>query len=203
MSYNEKIAARFRGFLPVIIDIETSGVNPKKDALLEIGAVTVGFDENDKLVPKEEFHTHIEAFKGANFDEQSMKINRIQPFHPFRFAKPEPDVVELLNNFVRPIIKESSCNRGVLVGHNAWFDLAFLNAMQERVQLKKNLFHKFTCLDTASLGELVYGHTVLAELLKRAKIEFDPKEHHSALYDARKTAELFCKMINQQPWPYS
>ena len=102
-------------------------------------------------------------------------------------------------SFLQNIQKKSGCNRCVLIGHNSWFDLAFLNAAIARNKIKNNPFHAFTSLDTATLSAAVYGQTVLAEALKCAEIPFDNDSHHSAIYDAEQTAKLFCKIINQLP----
>ena len=44
------IAYRFRGFLPVVIDVETGGFNAQTDALLEIAAVLIGMDDKGCLL---------------------------------------------------------------------------------------------------------------------------------------------------------
>lgn len=46
------MARRFRGFLPVVIDVECGGFNSATDALLEIAAVTIGMDEQGLLYPR-------------------------------------------------------------------------------------------------------------------------------------------------------
>lgn len=199
--YNPKIAERFRGYLPVIIDIEAGGLNPLTDALLEIAAVTVNCDAAGKFYRAETWQNHVEPFPGAILNPESLAINKIDPGHPFRFAVPEAQSLTELFNKLQPILKQTGCNRCVLVGHNAWFDLAYINAAVARTKVKGNPFHAFTSLDTATLGALVYGHTVLAELLKKANIHFDNELHHSAIYDAEQTAELFCTIVNKWSWP--
>lgn len=199
--YNPKIAQRFRGYLPVIVDIEAGGLNPLTDALLEIAAVTVNCDDAGKFSVAESWQNHVEPFEGAILNPESLAINKIDPTHPFRFAVSEAVALTQLFDKLEPIRKQAGCIRCVLVGHNAWFDLAYLNAAIARTKIKSNPFHAFTSLDTATLGALSFGHTVLAELLKRANLHYDNELHHSALYDAQQTAELFCKIVNQWPWP--
>ncbi len=199
--YNPKIAKRFRGYYPVVIDVETGGLNPNTDALLEIAAVTINCDENGIFYPSETFQEHIKPFSGGKLNPESLAINKIDPDHPFRFAVAEGIALEDIFVKLQKIQKQAGCNRCVLVGHNAWFDLAFLNAAITRSKTKRNPFHAFTSFDTATLGAITYGHTVLAEALKRADIPFNNDEHHSAIYDAQQTALLFCKIINQWPWP--
>ncbi|MCH9769399.1 MAG: ribonuclease T [Gammaproteobacteria bacterium] len=189
---------RFDGYLPVVLDVETGGLDPIKNALLEVAAVTVDFNAQAELQIREHFSTHVEAFKGAKLNPQSMEINKIDPDHPFRFAMSEAKALTELFNFVSQALIETDCRRAILVGHNAHFDLSFILAACQRCQLESP-FHSFTVFDTATLGGLAYGKTVLAKILKKAGIAFDKNQAHSALYDAQKTAELFCQIINRDP----
>ena len=195
-----KIKNRFQGYLPIVVDLETGGVNANTDALLEIAAIFVEMDpETNLLKPNFEdtFHTHIIPFEGAHIEHEALEINKIDPGHPFRFAESEFDVLTALFKRVNAELEKTACRRAVLVGHNAHFDLGFLHAADDRTKLyNKNPFHKFTVFDTATLGAAVYGRSVLAKALHAAKISFNKDEAHSALYDAQKTAELFCKIIN-------
>jgi len=187
---------RFRGFLPVVIDVETGGLNPQTDALLEIAASFVGINEANKLYRDKTLAYHIEPFPGTNLDPESLEFNKIDPFHPFRFARPEKDVLKELFQAIQQTVHTFRCQRAVLVGHNAWFDLLFVKAAAARNHLALP-FHAFTCFDTASLAGVSLGQTVLAKALEKAGIEFDTREAHSAIYDAEKTAELFCYIVNR------
>lgn len=193
-----KIKDRFDGYLPIVIDLETAGVNPLKHALLELAAVLLDFDEQGLLTPIKRFSCHILPFEGSVIDPAALAINRIDPYHPFRFAVSEQKALEEFFAFVHTALAETGCRRAVLVGHNAHFDLSFLQAALLRNRLKKNPFHAFTCFDTATLSALMFGKTVLAKALRSAGIAFNKEEAHSAIYDAEKTAELFCYILNQQ-----
>lgn len=197
----KKIAERFRGFLPVIVDVETGGLDPKTDALLELAAITIDCDQEGLFRPVDSIHFHIEPFKNANLDPKSLQITGIDPFHPFRFAVTEKEMFSGLFEFLKNAQRQTNCSRSILVGHNAWFDLSFVNSAMVRNNIQKSPFHKFTSIDTSTIGMMMVGHTVLAEALKRANIEFDSNSFHSALYDATKTAEFFCKALNSLPWP--
>lgn len=187
---------RFRGFLPVVVDIETAGVEPKKNALLEICIVLVEMDEQGFLYRGESHFEHVLPFSGAELDQKSLEFNQIDPFQPLRFAVEEKVALENLFAPINAALKKAKCQRAVLVGHNAWFDLLFLKEAINRTGVKSP-FHAFTCFDTATLGGLIYGQTVLAKAAKAGGIRFDPNEAHSAIYDAEKTADLFCDMVNQ------
>ncbi len=188
---------RFRGYLPVVIDIETAGFNAKKNALLEIAAVIVELNSDCELHITEHYSTHVIPFKNAEFDEAALKFNGIDPYHPFRMALDEKDALELIFKPIKAAIKRNNCTKAILVGHNPAFDIAFLNAAIHRTQIKKSPFHPFSTFDTATLGGLAYQQTVLAKIAKTAGMEWDNDKAHSALYDAEKTAELFCKIINR------
>jgi ribonuclease T len=188
---------RFRGYLPVVIDIETAGFNAKKHALLEIAAVIVEFDCNRELIITERHATHVVPFKNAELDEAALKFNGIDPHHPFRMAIEEQEALQLLFAPIQKAIKRNNCNRAILVGHNPAFDIAFLNAAIHRTQIKRSPFHPFSTFDTATLGGLVYQQTVLSKIVQSAGIAWDDDKAHSALYDAEKTAELFCLIVNR------
>lgn len=190
------MADRFRGFLPVVVDVETGGFNCKTDALLEIGAVIVGFDDSGELIRKETIRHHVKPFAGANIELASLAVNGIDPDHPLRPALDERDALGRTFREVRRAIRENNCSRAILVGHNAHFDLGFLNEAIMRAGIKRNPFHPFSCFDTATLCGVAYGQTVLARAVKAAGLEFDEASAHSAAYDAEITADLFCQIIN-------
>jgi len=188
---------RFRGYLPVVIDIETAGFNAKKNALLEIAAVIVELNSDCDLYITERYTTHVIPFKNSELDEAALKFNGIDPYHPFRMAVDEKDALEMIFKPIRAAIKRNNCTKAILVGHNPAFDIAFLNAAIHRTQIKRSPFHPFSSFDTATLGGLAYQQTVLAKVAQAAGIEWDNEKAHSALYDAEKTAELFCKIVNR------
>lgn len=188
---------RFRGYLPVIVDIETAGFNPKKNAVLEIAAVIVEYDNKQHLHITERHTTHVVPFKNAELDPSALKFNGIDPHHPFRMALEEKEALDLIFKPIRAAIKRNDCTRAILVGHNPAFDIAFLNAAIQRTQIKRSPFHPFSTFDTATLGGLVYQQTVLAKIAQAADMEWDKEKAHSALYDAEMTAEIFCKIVNR------
>ncbi|MGQ7958532.1 ribonuclease T [Pseudomonas sp. SP16.1] len=191
------MAARFRGYLPVVVDVETGGFNCATDALLEIAATTIAMDESGFLYPD---HTHffrIEPFEGANIEAAALEFTGIKLDHPLRMAVGEEHALGEIFKSIRKSIKSAGCKRAILVGHNSSFDLGFLNAAVARCGIKRNPFHPFSSFDTATLAGLAYGQTVLAKACQTAGIEFDGKEAHSARYDTEKTAELFCGIVNR------
>ncbi len=192
-----RMACRFRGYLPVVVDVETGGFNAKRDALLEIAAVLIDMDENGRLLCGETIAHHVEPFPGANLDPKALEFNGIDPYHPFRFAVPEREALLSIFQAVRKAIKQYDCNRAILVGHNPTLDLQFINAAAERCNLKRNPFHPFSSFDTATLGGVAYGQTVLSRVCQAAGLGWDSEQAHSAIYDAEMTARLFCRIVNR------
>ncbi|MBU6478083.1 MAG: ribonuclease T [Xanthomonadaceae bacterium] len=196
-AYAERLRTRFRGFLPVVVDVETGGFDAQHDALLEIAAVIVSMDGDGMLAPEPVVSTHVEAFPGSHIDPKSLEVTGIDPDQPLRGALPERAALDLIFKPVRAAIKASGCQRAILVGHNAAFDLGFLNAAVLRSGHKRNPFHPFSCFDTATLGGLAYGQTVLSRAVQAAGYEWNADEAHSAVYDAERTAALFCTIVNR------
>ncbi|MDU8924044.1 ribonuclease T [Pasteurellaceae bacterium LIM206] len=187
---------RFRGYYPVIIDVETAGFNAKTDALLELAAITVKMNENGLLVPDQRCHFHIQPFEGANISPESLKFNGIDIDNPLRGAVSETEAITGLFQMVRRGQKAANCQRSIIVAHNAAFDQGFVMAAAERTKVKRNPFHPFGMFDTATLSGFIFGQTVLVKACQAANIPFDGKQAHSALYDTERTAELFCYMVN-------
>ncbi|MFK8051988.1 MAG: ribonuclease T [Woeseiaceae bacterium] len=192
-----RINQRFRGFLPVVVDVETGGFNAATDALLEIAAVTIQANDSGRFSREETVRFHVKPFEGANMEPASLAVNGIDPDHPLRPAIDERDALQRVFKEVRAAVREHECTRAVLVGHNAFFDLNFLNAAIARCNIKRSPFHPFSCFDTATLGGVALGQTVLSRAVRRAGIDWDESQAHSAAYDAEKTADLFCEIVNR------
>ncbi|MEM6049766.1 ribonuclease T [Erwinia sp. P7711] len=191
------LSSRFRGFYPVVIDVETAGFDAKTNALLEVAAVTLKMDENGWLEKDQTLHFHVEPFEGSVLLPEALAFNGIDPSDPLRGAVSEYEALHAIFKLVRKGIKDRDCNRAIMVAHNATFDLNFMNAAAERTGLKRNPFHPFVTFDTAALSGLVLGQTVLAKACAAAGMAFDSNQAHSALYDTVQTADLFCELVNR------
>lgn len=197
-----RLKDRFRKFLPVVVDVETAGFNAQTDALLEIACIPILLNEEGLFYPGEALNAHIEPFEGANLEPSALSFTGIDPTNPMRKAIAEDEKTALRRIFkgLKEVRRAEDCRQCVLIGHNAHFDLAFLNAAVFRTNSKShNPFHNFSVFDTVTLSALAFGQTVLARACKAAGLEFDGKDAHSALYDTQKTAELFCYILNQYP----
>jgi ribonuclease T len=191
------MARRFRGYLPVVVDIETGGFNAETDALLEIAAVLINMDTDGVLSRGATHSFHVKPFEGARLDPVSLSVTGIDPFHPLRPALPERDALQRVFREIRHALRAFDCRRAILVGHNAAFDLGFLNAAVKRADVKRNPFHPFSCFDTATLAGAALGQTVLAKAVTVCGLEWDSSSAHSAVYDAERTADLFCLVCNR------
>lgn len=191
------MSRRFRGFMPVVVDVETGGFDCRKDALLEVAAATLKMDDNGIIEIDEQICRHIMPFEGSNMDPKSMEVNGIDPYNPFRMAVDESQAMNDIFKFIRASLKKNQCKRAIMVGHNTPMDLNFVNAAAERCKISRNPFHPFSTFDTVSFAGLAYGQTVLSRAVQAAGIEWDNSQAHSASYDTLKTAELFCNIVNR------
>lgn len=196
-----KMAERFRGFLPVVVDVETGGFDWNRHALLEIAVAPIDLDDQGRYVCGPCTGVHVVPAPGTDIDPKSLEVTGIDIDHPFRDAKPEREALDAAFAPVREAMRKHNCQRAILVGHNAHFDLNFLNAAVARTGHKRNPFHPFSVFDTVSLAGVAYGQTVLARALHAAGLEWNADYAHSAVYDAERTAQLFCRIANAWPQP--
>ncbi|MGB8636445.1 MAG: ribonuclease T [Rhodanobacteraceae bacterium] len=197
LSDSHDIKKRFRGFLPVVVDVETGGFDCQKHALLEIAAIIPHMDEEGWIHAPDAISTHVVPFEGSELDPKAMEVNGIKVNSPLRAALPEREALNLIFKPIRAALRNSGCQRAVLVGHNAHFDLSFINAVVARTGYKRNPFHPFSCFDTATLGGLAYGQTVLSRAVQAAGLDWNADDAHSASYDTERTARLFCGIVNR------
>ena len=191
------MAKRFRGFLPVVIDVETGGFDCQKNALLEVAAVILEMDSQGMLQIKESLSKNIDPFPGATIEDSALEFTGIDIYDPERMPEEEGQALREIFQPIRREVSITGCTRAIMVAHNAHFDLGFLNAAVNRTNIKRNPFHPFSCFDTSGLAGLAFGQTVLAKACEAAQIEFNNRDAHSALYDTIKTAELFCTIVNR------
>ncbi len=190
------MGTRFRGYLPVVVDLETSGFDADRHAILEMAVVTVAFTGGG-LAIQDRWARAVTPYPGSEMDPASLKITGIDPADPHRGDVEEAKAFREMFRIVRRAMKASGCHRAILVAHNAAFDQQFMQRAYLRNGLNRSPFHPFSVIDTASLAAVAFGHTVLSESCRRAGIPFDAGSAHNALYDAEKTAALFCEIVNR------
>lgn len=192
-----RMAERFRGFLPVVVDVETGGFDSQRHALLEIAVAPIELDAGGWFVPGEISSAHVEPFPGAEIDPRSLEVTGIRLDCLLRGALPEREALDQVFAPVRAAARRHGCQRAILVGHNAHFDLGFLNAAVARTGHKRNPFHPFSTFDTVTLAGMAYGQTVLSRAVQAAGLAWDGDQAHSAVYDVDRTTALFCAILNR------
>ena len=192
------IKERFRKYLPVVVDLETGGFDPKTNAILEIAATLIVKNEGTQLLDVgKTYRYHIEPYEGLVVEQESLDFTKINLNHPLRNAIAEKDALEELFKIINTERTANGCSRAILIGHNAHFDHSFLTEAVSRNNIKKSPFHPFSVLDTVTLGALHTKQTVLARICDVLNIDYDSKEAHSAAYDSDITAKVFCKIFNE------
>ena len=186
---------RFRKYLPVVVDIETGGFDPELNAILEI-AITLIEENDNKFVVGETHRHHIIPFKNSIIEKESLEFTKIKLDHPLRNAIDEKDALNDIFKIINKVKNKYECSRAILVGHNAHFDNSFLDAAVKRNNIKRTPFHKFSVIDTVSLGVLATGQTVLARICDKLEIDYDNDQAHSAAYETLVTAKVFCSIFN-------
>ena len=134
----QAIVDRFRGFLPVVVDVETAGFNASTDALLEVAAVLVTVNNDGQWCQQETISRHVKPFEGANLDPAALEFTGIDPDHPFRqqIAVDEKQALSEIFKRIRQLLSEYKCRKAILVGHNASFDLGFIQCRCKSLQNK-------------------------------------------------------------------
>jgi DNA polymerase III epsilon subunit family exonuclease len=156
----------------VVLDLETTGLNPVKDQIIEIGAVK--FDPNSYEVLGE-YHTLVKLNEGDLPANISM-LTGIRR-EDLESGKSEEEAVKELVDFV---------GNSIILGHHLPFDLSFIARYHE-------LENDF--IDTKSMAYMVNPNvsTSLKALCKR--YEINNKAPHRALNDARATWLVFHELF--------
>ncbi|TCI32548.1 3'-5' exonuclease, partial [Exiguobacterium sp. SH4S7] len=95
----------------VVFDTETTGLDPRRDAVVQLGAVRV---VNERLIESETFDTLVDP--GYPIPPSSTRIHGIDD----SMVKDAPNMQSVCRRF------ERFCRDAVLVAHNAVFDLTLL-----------------------------------------------------------------------------
>ena len=192
------MARRFRGFLPVVIDVETGGFHAATDALLEIAAVIIEMDPDGTLRRGPTHSYHVKPFEGGRLDPAALSITGIDPHHPLRPALPERDALQRIFREIRHAVRDYNCRRAILVGHNAAFDLGFLNVAVNRADVKRNPFHPFSSFDTATLaGAGASVSNCTSSLTVSVLAEIQPSEHARSSASRKLSRRRFEMMQNR------
>lgn len=163
----------------VVFDTETTGLLPHKDDVVQIGAVRV---LGGRIIDGEEIDVLVDP--GRPIPPASTKVHGISD----AMVRNAPDFITAGRQFHR------FCTDAVIVAHNAPFDMAFMHRDAE----KMGVDWPHPVLDTVLLSAVIFGagetHTLDA-LCERLDITIPDHLRHTALGDARATAEVLCKLL--------
>lgn len=162
----------------VIFDIETTGFNPWKEDLLEIGAVK--YQNGVKI---DQFNRLIRPNKGIS--EEIQKLTGITPEMVTDAPFPEPVLAEFM----------AFCGDSVVVAHNARFDVGFISAKHQQFFDQKI---KPVVVDTLGLARSVWPNFKSYRLNNVAKeLGIKLLNHHRASDDAECAAQIFLKALEK------
>jgi DNA polymerase-3 subunit epsilon len=160
-----------------VFDTETTGLNPKEDEIISIGALRI---VNGRLLKEESFDRLVNPYR--SIPNESIKYHGIQA----EMLEGQPDINVTLPNFYN-FAKDT-----VLIGHNAAFDMKMLQVKEQTTGIS----FKNPVLDTLLLSAVINpaqtNHNLEA-IAKRLGIRIIGR--HTALGDALTTGELFLKMV--------
>ncbi|HPZ18162.1 MAG TPA: PolC-type DNA polymerase III [Fervidobacterium sp.] len=160
----------------VVLDLETTGLNPRQDEIMEIGAVKI---KGKEII--DEFHTFV---KPTAVKRKSLQITGITE----EMLKDAPDISEVLPELERFL---EGC---VIVAHNADFDIGFLQNTFRRFGKKFNPSY----IDTLRLSNALLRNKLRSFSLDKIVDYFGlgTFNHHRALDDARVTAKVFWELVD-------
>ncbi|MFY0311341.1 exonuclease domain-containing protein [Leisingera sp. D0M16] len=163
----------------VVFDTETTGLLPHKDEIVQIGALRV---VRGRIIESEAFETLVNP--GCPIPAASTRVHGITDV----MVRGRPGIANAARDFHR------FASDAVIVAHNAPFDMAFLHRHAKRTGVTWDQ----PVLDTVLLSAVLFGasqnHTLDA-LCERLEVTIPPALRHTAMGDARATAEVFCKML--------
>jgi len=153
----------------VVVDFETTGLRPGADQIIQVGAVKYHNHEqvavmNQLVNPLRSISTRITALTGITN----------------AMVKNEPEIDSVISELIEFI------GELPIVAHNASFDMNFLYALEEKVEIPT-----YTVIDTLKLSRKVFNDTPNHKLTTLA--QYLQLEHHAhdALGDCLVTAKIY------------
>ena len=162
----------------LVFDVEATGLDPVKNACIEIGAVLLDKDLN--MV--NEFSTLVAPWPGAEIVKESMAVHKIS----LEELNRGPDFRTAVGEFHERYGTKKPLP--ILAGWNVWFDVFFVRALYDKAGIKWPFSHHF--LDIQSV-ELFMGALKVVSLENTVKsMVVGDLQTHRAIDDARQTAKV-------------
>jgi DNA polymerase-3 subunit epsilon len=162
-----------------VFDTETTGLLPHKDDVVQLGAVRV---LNGRIIDGEQINQLVDP--GRPIPPASTKVHKVTD----AMVRGQPDIRAVSKRF------HDFSRDAVIVAHNAPFDMAFLHRQAKATGVTWD----HPILDTVLLSAVLFGaserHTLDA-LCERLNVTIPVALRHTALGDARATAEVLVKML--------
>ena len=171
------------------LDIETTGLSPTKDEIIEICIIKqAAKGDKSQAPPRVYFHTKLHP--DIRVSEEAKKVNGYT-IDKWKNAVPQEEGLRKAIDFID--------EKGFFCGHNVDFDMSFLKNSLIRHGMYGS-FHKLKSLGghrTLDTYTLAYEHLVPQGLTSlsmdsiREFLDWDRDEFHSAMKDASDVQELF------------
>ena len=161
----------------VVLDIETTGVNPRKDDIIELYMMKV---INNEFI--DEYHSKFKINK--NIPLFISKLTGIYDWH----LKNSPELKNELNN-IKTFLENS-----IVVGHNLSFDLSFLKNVFEKNKIEITFNEK---IDTLKMSRALLRNKVRNHKLSTISQFFKTqnKNNHNAKDDVLTTYEILMNLL--------
>lgn len=166
----------------VVFDIETTGLDPEKEQIIEIGAVKVNATGEEL----DHFHKFIQLYKRDSLPPFIVDLTTITDQELEEKGEVLDDVMSEFLNFIAD---------GVLVAQNAKFDMSFL----EYYYLRYGTYIDNLVIDTMDIAKYLYPEKDkyrLSSLVEYFDVDYDSDAHHRADYDAKITAKVLVKELD-------
>lgn len=179
----------------IVLDIETTGTNPRVHSIISIGAIEL---EN----PDNRFYEECRIFPEAHIEEKALEITgvtREDITDPSK--KSDKDIVEDFFAWMSEVPERT------IAGHNTHFDVGFLTEAAHRYKIDNPLAHRLLDLHSLAYLHMIqkgivppvdqkHGHTALSSQVAEAYTGIPPEPHpHVAINGALYEAEAISRIL--------
>lgn len=181
----------------VAVDVETTGLNPSIDRIIEIGATRFVRQEKGNYIAEESFQCFVNPH--VRLSSKIQELTQITNEMIEQEGLEPREAIEKLADFVKD---------SVLCAHNALFDLGFLRYEGFRVPGESDVKIKFNqpIVDTVELARYVWNEGQRKGKLNNLRLNtvceylnIPLASHHRANHDAKACGEIFAQALRLYP----